>query len=1013
MGAAYAALVSLTHTIDQILNPPPHHQFINFDRDRINCLRKKADFLIDYFLENNSNTGGDHKEIEDLETRIRFAAEGAEYIIEDNVMNQILAAGSEVDRSVETSTSNNLLSEGVRTTIQEFHTIEEELVKIKKYVQAKISITTEATSSSRALLPIGENTMVGFDDHLIQIMGALSTDESNIRVISIVGMGGIGKTTLATHVYNKPFIVQHFHVCAWFTVSQEYTEKEILLGLLRQINNTNRDEQETGDGDDDYDDDDQLGNKLHKTLFGRKYLIVMDDMWDIKAWEMIKRFLPDNNNGSRILVTTRLLRLATDIGSCSPYQLNLLDEEQSWDLLSQKIYAEKCCPVELEEIGRSIAKKCRGLPLALAVIGGVLAKSKTENWKYVEEDVTSAVRNQGDEFCMKILSLSYNHLPIYLKPCFLYFAAFPEDFDIQVSRLIRLWVAEGFIRKCGHKSLEEIGEEYLKNLIDRNLILVDKLELTGEVKTCHIHDLLSDLCRIEAQKDNFILIGELYNHLDMLPNTETRPTRLSINGGKWKGMKRTPYRPPTRSFLSFSSRDSTDYTARRFPLLRVLDVVEKYPKDEILQLINSRYVSCTGSISMSSSILSRLWSLQTLVVDREVILPSEIWQMPQLRHVEGDSIILPDPPPPDDVHKIILLENLQTLSTVEDFKCTEAVIKRIPNLKKLGIVCGTIGSNCLRNLGLLHKLKVLTMLCSPCGGEIVFPNSLKELRLYGCKIPWEEMSIIGSLPNLEVLVFFGNAATGQKWIPNEREFTRLKYLWINQCELEIWEADNTHFPCLEILRLGYLNLKEIPSEFTEILPLQKICVDYNRNNDLILASANEISEQRENLGYDGIQVLNTTFGVLKILVKRGINLAVGGDGHIGDPYVVITNGNQVETHVVANDVNPEWDDDLTIWHPNQSHPISLTVFVRNKLRNVDEKIGEAEFDIGPLVEAANMYPNGLPNGTIITRILPSSSNCLAKESFIIWINGIVLLDMRLTLKNIDRGEIELRIGWVF
>ncbi|KAL7152834.1 hypothetical protein ABFS83_04G124900 [Erythranthe nasuta] len=982
MGAAYAALVSLTHTIDQILNPPPHHQFINFDRDRINCLRKKADFLIDYFLENNSNTGGDHKEIEDLETRIRFAAEGAEYIIEDNVMNQILAAGSEVDRSVETSTSNNLLSEGVRTTIQEFHTIEEELVKIKKYVQAKISITTEATSSSRALLPIGENTMVGFDDHLIQIMGALSTDESNIRVISIVGMGGIGKTTLATHVYNKPFIVQHFHVCAWFTVSQEYTEKEILLGLLRQINNTNRDEQETGDGDDDYDDDDQLGNKLHKTLFGRKYLIVMDDMWDIKAWEMIKRFLPDNNNGSRILVTTRLLRLATDIGSCSPYQLNLLDEEQSWDLLSQKIYAEKCCPVELEEIGRSIAKKCRGLPLALAVIGGVLAKSKTENWKYVEEDVTSAVRNQ--------------------------------DFDIQVSRLIRLWVAEGFIRKCGHKSLEEIGEEYLKNLIDRNLILVDKLELTGEVKTCHIHDLLSDLCRIEAQKDNFILIGELYNHLDMLPNTETRPTRLSINGGKWKGMKRTPYRPPTRSFLSFSSRDSTDYTARRFPLLRVLDVVEKYPKDEILQLINSRYVSCTGSISMSSSILSRLWSLQTLVVDREVILPSEIWQMPQLRHVEGDSIILPDPPPPDDVHKIILLENLQTLSTVEDFKCTEAVIKRIPNLKKLGIVCGTIGSNCLRNLGLLHKLKVLTMLCSPCGGEIVFPNSLKELRLYGCKIPWEEMSIIGSLPNLEVLVFFGNAATGQKWIPNEREFTRLKYLWINQCELEIWEADNTHFPCLEILRLGYLNLKEIPSEFTEILPLQKICVDYNRNNDLILASANEISEQRENLGYDGIQVLNTTFGVLKILVKRGINLAVGGDGHIGDPYVVITNGNQkVETHVVANDVNPEWDDDLTIWHPNQSHPISLTVFVRNKLRNVDEKIGEAEFDIGPLVEAANMYPNGLPNGTIITRILPSSSNCLAKESFIIWINGIVLLDMRLTLKNIDRGEIELRIGWVF
>ncbi|KAL7114570.1 hypothetical protein ACP275_04G128900 [Erythranthe tilingii] len=264
MAAAYAALVSLTHTLDQILNPPPHHQFINFDRDRINCLREKADFLIDYFLENNSNTGGDHKEIEDLETRIRVAAEGAEYILEDNVMNQILAAGSEVDRSVETSTSNNLLSEGVQTAIQELHSIEEELVRMKKdHVQHKNSTSTQASSSSsssssssRPLLPIGENTMVGFDGHVNEIMGALSTDESNLRIISIVGMGGIGKTTLATHVYNKPFIVQHFHVCAWFTVSQEYTEKEILLGLLRQINNTNRDEQKTGDDDDDYDDDD-------------------------------------------------------------------------------------------------------------------------------------------------------------------------------------------------------------------------------------------------------------------------------------------------------------------------------------------------------------------------------------------------------------------------------------------------------------------------------------------------------------------------------------------------------------------------------------------------------------------------------------------------------------------------------------------------------------------------------------------------------------------------------------
>ncbi|KAL7114563.1 hypothetical protein ACP275_04G128500 [Erythranthe tilingii] len=913
MTAAYAALVSLTHTLDQILHPPPTLHII-FDTDQIVSLRQKADFFVD-FLENTSSTSGD-KRIEDLQKRIGGAAYAAEYIIEFNVRNQILAE-SAVDREE----ISNLLFEGVHTSIQEFLFIEKELVEFKKdHVQHKNSTSTEASSlSSRPLLPIGKNTMVGFDDHMVEIMGALSTDEFHLRNISIVGMGGIGKTTLATHVYNNALIMEYFPIRAWFTVSQEYTEKEILHGLLHQIDNTNRNDAH------DMNDEDELGDKLYKTLFGRKYLIVMDDMWDIKAWDMVKRFLPNNNNGSRILVTTRLLKLAADLGSCCPYQLSFLDEAQSWDLLRQKIFAEGRCPIELEGTGKSIAKKCRGLPLALVVIGGLLAKSKAEHWKYVEEDVTSAVYNQDEEFCMKILSLSYNRLPIYLKPCFLYFAVFPEDYTIEVLKLVNLWVAEGFIRQCGHKSLEEIGREYLEDLIDRNLILVNWRSITGEVRTCRIHDLLSDLSRREAQKENFILSGKLFNHLDILSDTEIRPTRLSINGGRWKGTKLMPYRSlvPTRSFLSFSKGDLTDYNAHQFPLLRVLNVVDRYPKHDVLQLINSRYVSCMGPMMlMSFSTLSRLWGLQTIGVKGKLILPIEIWQMPQLRHIEGNHINMPDPPSPDDVQKIILLENLQTLSIIRDFKCCEKLIKRIPNVKTLRNVCQTIGSNnCLRNIGLLHKLEELYLECPPCGGEIVFPCSLKNLSLSGCKIPWEDMSVVGSLPNLESLQLWKNAAVGQKWIPKEGEFARLKYLLIHKCELEIWEAENTHFPCLEILHLGYLNLKEIPSDFAEILPIRRIDLDNNSTNDLLVSSANEISEQRENIGYDSFQVQYITCGALIIWVKSCTNLVVCGGGHIG---VIITSGNEkVETRVATKDVNPEWDEELTIFNPNESHPVSL------------------------------------------------------------------------------------------
>ncbi|KAL7114626.1 hypothetical protein ACP275_04G132800 [Erythranthe tilingii] len=1030
MAAAYAALVSLTHTIDQILYPPPTLCII-VDRSQIESLRQKADFLID-FLENNSSNGGE-KEVEDLMTRIMVAADGAEYNIEFNVMKHIVAV-SEVKKeytifnlcaigkfrlsvmkkknhAVDRVETSNLLYEGIRTAIEEFHSIEKEVVKMKKHVQRpKYSKLTEASSSSRPL-PRGKNTMVGLDDHVNEIMGSLSSVDKPLRIHTIVGMGGIGKTTLATNVFNNLFIVEKFKIRAWFVVSQECTQKEILLGLLHQINTIKRNELEMND-----DDDDELGEKLHKTLFGRKYLIVMDDMWDIKAWDMVKRFLPDNSNGSRILVTTRLLKLAAYIGSCTPYKLNLLDEEQSWDLLREKVFAHDCFPIELEGIGKRIAKKCRGLPLALVAIAGNLAMSKTEeHWKYVEEDVTSAVNNQDDEFCMKILSLSYNHLPIHLKPCFLYFAVFPEDYVIQVSRLIRLWVAEGFIRQCGHKSLEEIGEEYLDDLIDRNLILVCMRSITGEVSTCRIHDLLLDLCRREAQEDNFILTGKLYN-MNILTNTKTT-RRLSINGGKWNRTKRTPDTSPvpTRSFLCFSYEDSTDYTARRFPLLRILDVVDRYPKDEILQLINSRYGAFKGQMSMSSSTLSRLWSLQTLVVDGELILPSEIWQMPQLRHVVGYDIILPDPPPPDDVHKITLLENLQTLSTVENFKCTEAVINRIPNVKKLVIVCGTIGSNnCLRNIGLLHKLKELYLECPPCGGDIAFPSSLKQLRLRGCKIPWEDMSIVGSLPNLEELQLHGNAAVGQKWISKDGEFVRLKFLWIHACQLEIWESEDTHFPYLEFLKLGYLNLKEIPSEFAQVVPLRVISLDYNISNDLF-ESAKEISEQRENLGYDFLQVRNFTFGMLSIWVKSGINLAGGGGGN-RDPYVVITtlDNKSVETRVVMNDVNPEWDEKLILEVADPNHPFSLVVYDHNKF-SMNNQIGVAEFDIKLLVKAAGwmmMHWNSLPNGTIFSRILPATSNCLSKESCVLWDNGRVIQDMCLRLQNVECGEIELQLEWI-
>ncbi|XP_012853216.1 PREDICTED: ADP-ribosylation factor GTPase-activating protein AGD12-like, partial [Erythranthe guttata] len=202
---------------------------------------------------------------------------------------------------------------------------------------------------------------------------------------------------------------------------------------------------------------------------------------------------------------------------------------------------------------------------------------------------------------------------------------------------------------------------------------------------------------------------------------------------------------------------------------------------------------------------------------------------------------------------------------------------------------------------------------------------------------------------------------------NEGEFARLKYLLIHECELEIWESDNTHFPCLEQIHLGIVRLNEFPSDFAEILPLQVI--DLHRCENSLLTSAKEVSKQRENLGYDALQIRALMPGLLRISVQRGINLAARNHPK-RSPYAAVRISKQVlKTRVVRKTVNPEWRDDLTVAVLDPRQPISVTVYDRNMF-SVDEKMGDAEFDV---------RPNALPNGTISTRISPSSSNCLSEE----------------------------------
>ncbi|XP_019177601.1 PREDICTED: putative late blight resistance protein homolog R1B-14 [Ipomoea nil] len=352
-------------------------------------------------------------------------------------------------------------------------------------------------------LKIDNEVIVGFDSDIEKIvnrlcysyfMGSVFTilKNSNIdkfrkyeltlQVIPLVGEGGIGKTTLAKRVYGHPITIASFQIRAWVVVSKVHNLKEMLIGLLRCISPITSEIYNM--------DEAQIAKKLRTSLMGQKYLIFLDDIWTTAAWDAMQRYLPENFNGSRILVTTRF-REVPEYLSTNPYPVKYRTFPDRWELFSRKVFGKsRCVPKKYVQIGERIVHGCGGLPLVVVLVSGLLAEEKgsLEIWRDVAQTLDGVGRYDNNKRISKIVSLSYKYLPSHLKDCFQYFGVFPEDSDIPVKKLINLWVAEEFIKPHNNMSLEEMGESYLHDLINRSLVQNTELSIDGKVKSCNIHD---------------------------------------------------------------------------------------------------------------------------------------------------------------------------------------------------------------------------------------------------------------------------------------------------------------------------------------------------------------------------------------------------------------------------------------------------------------------------------------------------------------------------------------------
>ncbi|KAL3827861.1 hypothetical protein ACJIZ3_016663 [Penstemon smallii] len=811
---AYAVLASLFTTTDQMLNPDPYS--IPCKRETIESLHNNVSLLLS-FLENTPPHS--YQTIKSLEAKIRDVAYKAEDILESHIASYVLSiSGSENDANEEKDeTDENMLSEeALEEVMKGFESLMEDVKEIQgtgNFGGLLKQMTSISVGSSRPA-STGKSKFVLLDeDFMMPIKEQLASEESRLKVLPIVGMGGIGKTTLAKAVLEDPLCVGHFDVRAWVTISQEYRIQDVVQNLLKDIEVRNT---KTDIG---VDLDGNVG--LHKILFNRRYLIVLDDVWENKACDELQKLFPDNNNGSRIMVTTRQSGVAT-YAAKSYHEMKLLNDDMSWDLLCQELFEEGNCPSELVEIGKEIAKKCNGLPLTISVIGGLLSKQKMtrEHWEHVADNIKSVLTEKDDQ-CLKMLSLSYNYLPHHLKPCFLYMAAFPEDHEINVTALLLLWVAEGFLKPTSSRNMEEVAEENLNDLIERNLILIDKRNYKGNLVSCRIHDLLRDLSITEARKEKFLYVWDSRNPFN--PEEANGHRRLSIlpsgveedssNNGIEDEFK---VMPGNRSFISFL--DSHDHLILGFG--------------------------------------SKLWDV-----------PLNIWNMPRLRRLQGPCV-------KDNIHlvpaartemPVCVLKILEKLSILQNFRFDDEVHVRIPNLRSLNI-CYDDDNKALdwsyyglKNIVNLSKLETLTCFFNSISTEtliqnLAFPISLKELILSGCKISWEHMKIVGVLPNLEVLKLYNQAFVGPTWGTIEDHFKKLEYLIIEDPGgLEEWVVeDANHFPSLRHLDISYcMDLEEIPSCIGDIPTLEKI--DLYECSDGIVSSAQNIQD-------DNIDIRLTIYG---------------------------------------------------------------------------------------------------------------------------------------------------------
>ncbi|XP_068343522.1 putative disease resistance protein RGA3 [Pyrus communis] len=613
-----------------------------------------------------------------------------------------------------------------------------------------------------------DEKIIGREKTVSNIIATLiesKNQEEYLSVKAIVGMGGLGKTTLAKSIFNDDAIGGHFQEKMWVCVSNPFDVNSILNRMLESLN-SNR----TG-----FTSQEALLNNLKERLTGKRYMLILDDVWneDEDLWSSFTDCLSMLNSGpgSIAIVTTRSAMVASTTGTMPKCDLELLSKEDCWSILKGEALRNgnaRSLDSDQEGIGRAIAEKCAGVPLVAKVLGSLMrSKNSRHEWSSILESNIWELPNE-DQKIMSVLKLSFDNLtPSSLKQCFAYCSMFVKDFEIEKDDLVQLWMAQGYLHSSPNISMEDIGNDYFNILLQNSLFQDAREDKYDIITKCKMHDLVHDLAEKAFKSES------LTRDLDQMDDDEIEIQHVAHISSTT--IERIPKGSVERLRSLFVDCKVPSNTFQRFKGLRMLNLfdakIEELP-NSIGKLKRLRYlnISRTGIKELPKSI-GKLCNLQTLKMCTYMLetFPKEMENLINLRHVDFKDVEVP-----------FGMTRLTHLQTLPSFKLDRA---RRHRLDELG------GLNELKGKLVIGSLEFVRDKEEAMKSKLVEKANLRKLILKwgeernGNFLDEDILEGLQPHPNLESLTIEEFKGTKfASWMTRNCRVTNLRHLIIRSCQ---------------------------------------------------------------------------------------------------------------------------------------------------------------------------------------------------------------------------------------